>query len=141
MPALSAEAQNINWMLSTFVEQTSGVEQAIAVSADGLLMAISSNLSRASADKMAAIVTGLRSLSDGAARVLGKGGLNQVIIELKDAYLLVASVGGGAAVGVVATRSCDLGLVGYEITVLSQRYAGILTPDLVSELKLSLVTA
>ena len=77
MPVLSAEAQNINWMLSTFVEQTSGVEQAIAVSADGLLMAISSNLSRASADKMAAIVTGLRSLSDGAARVLGKGGLEQ----------------------------------------------------------------
>lgn len=140
MRALSPEAQHVNWMLTTFVQEIPGIEQAIAVSADGLLMAISSNLDRGAADKMAAIVTGMRSLADGASRVLGKGGLNQVIIELRSAYLFISSIGGGSALGVVASRGCDLGLVGYETTILTQRFGGSLTPDLISELKISLVS-
>jgi uncharacterized protein len=139
MMQLSKDAQNINWLMSSFVESTSGVDQAIAVSSDGLLMAISSNLDRANADKMAAIVTGMRSLSDGAARVLAKGGLNQVIVEMSDAYLFVAAISGGSSIGVVASRTCDLGLVGYEITMLVSRVGMQLTPDLIAELKNSLV--
>ncbi len=140
MAQLSQGSLNINWMLSNFVESTAGVEQAIAVSSDGLLMAISSNMERASADKMAAVVTGMRSLSDGAARVLAKGGLNQVIVEMAGAYLFVSSISGGSAVGVVAGRNCDLGLVGYEITVLVSRFATQLTPELIAEMKNALVT-
>jgi uncharacterized protein len=139
MMQLSKDAQNINWLMSSFVESTSGVDQAIAVSSDGLLMAISSNLDRANADKMAAIVTGMRSLSDGAARVLAKGGLNQVIVEMSDAYLFVAAISGGSSIGVVASRTCDLGLVGYEITMLVSRVGSQLTPELIAELKNSLV--
>jgi uncharacterized protein len=139
MQQLSKDAQNINWLLSSFVDQTAGVGQSIAVSSDGLLMAISSNLDRASADKLAAIVTGMRSLADGAARVLGKGGLNQVIVEMSDAYLFVAAISGGSSIGVVANRTCDLGLVGYEITMLVSRVGNQLTPDLIAELKNSLV--
>jgi uncharacterized protein len=139
MMQLSQDAQNINWLLSSFVESTNGVSQSIAVSSDGLLMAISSNLDRGSADKLAAIVTGMRSLSDGAARVLGKGGLNQVIIEMSDAYLFVAAISGGSSIGVVADRTCDLGLVGYEITMLVSRVGTQLTPELIAELKNSLV--
>ena len=138
--ALSQGSLNINWMLTNFVESTAGVEQAIAVSSDGLLMAISSNLDRPSADKMAAIVTGMRSLSDGAARVLSKGGLNQVIVEMAGAYLFVSSISGGSAIGVVASRNCDLGMVGYEITVLVSRFATQLTPELIAEMKNALVT-
>jgi uncharacterized protein len=140
MAQLSQGSVNINWMLSNFVETTVGVEQAIAVSSDGLLMAISSNLERSSADKMAAVVTGMRSLSDGAARVLNKGGLNQVIVEMAGAYLFVSAISGGSAVGVVSSRNCDLGLVGYEITVLVSRFATQLTPELIAEMKNALVT-
>jgi uncharacterized protein len=136
---LSQDAQNINWLLSNFVDSTPGVEQAIAVSSDGLLMAISSNLDRGSADKLAAIVTGMRSLADGAARVLAKGGLNQVIVEMSDAYLFVAAISGGSSVGVIAGRNCDLGLVGYEITMLVSRVGNQLSPELIAELKNSLV--
>ncbi len=136
---LSAQATEARNMLTVFVEQTSGVEQCIAVSADGLLVAISSNLERGGADKLAAIVTGLRSLSDGAARLLGKGGLNQVVVEMKSGYLFVTSIGGGAAFGVMASRSSDLGLVGYELVLLVDRMRVHLTPELISELKHSLV--
>ncbi len=135
---LTSQVKNVNWLMSRFVSDTVGVEQAIAVSSDGLLMAISSNLDRASADKMAAIVTGMRSLSDGAARVLGKGGMSQVLVEMHDAYLFIATISGGSSLGVVTSKNADLGLVGYEITLLVQRVGTQLSPELVSELKHSL---
>lgn len=140
-PNISSQVRNVNWLMSRFVGETVGVEQAIAVSSDGLLMAISSNLDRANADKMAAIVTGMRSLSDGASRVLGKGALNQVLIEMRNAYLFVAAISGGSSIGVVAEKSCDLGLVGYEITLLVQRVGSQLTPELIAELKNSLMVS
>jgi uncharacterized protein len=135
---ISSQVKNVNWLMTRFVSDTVGVEQAIAVSSDGLLMAISSNLDRGSADKMAAIVTGMRSLSDGASRVLGKGGVNQVIIEMRQAYLFIASISGGSSLGVVTAKNADLGLVGYEVTLLVQRVGTQLTPELITELKNSL---
>ena len=136
--AISQQAHNINWLLSSFSTQTDGVEQAIAVSSDGLLMAISSNLDRASADKIAAIVTGIRSLADGASRLLGKWHLHQVIIEMDASFLFVSAISGGATLGVVAARDCDLGLIGYETALLVQRVGGQLTPELIAELKTTL---
>lgn len=133
-------AQDINWMLTNFSRNTPGVDQCIAVSSDGLLMATASNLDRASADKMAAIVTGLRSLADGASKVLNTGGLAQVIIEMGTAYLFVSAISGGATLGVVTARDADLGLIGYEITMLVQRVGTQLTPELVAELKSSLAS-
>lgn len=135
---LSPQASNVNWLMTKFVTETPGVEQAIAVSSDGLLMAISSNLDRAAADKLAAIVTGMRSLADGAARVLGKGSMQQVLIEMGHAYLFVAAISGGSSLGAVASKASDLGLVGYEIALLVQRVGAQLTPELITELKSAL---
>ncbi len=136
--ALQARVNDFNWLLSSFAENTTGVEQAICVSADGLLMAMSSSLDRASADKLAAIVSGLRSLSDGASRVMGRGGVNQVIVEMKEGYLFASSIGHGSSLGVLTTRTVDLGLVGYAMTLFVQRVGAQLTPELITELKNSL---
>src|SRR5690348_2970619 len=119
--ASAPDTRDVNWLLTNFVAETTGVTQSIAVSSDGLLMAMSSNLDRASADRLAAIVAGLRSLADGAARVMGAGGVAQVIVEMHDAYLFVAAISDGSALGVVTARDANLGLVGYEMTVLVER--------------------
>jgi len=132
---MSTSAKNFNWLLSSFVESTIGVEEAIAVSSDGLLMAVSSNMDRAGADKLAAIVSGLRSLADGASRIMGKGALNHVIIEMNKGFLLVATISGGASLGVTTSKNCDLGQIGYDMTLLIERVGSSLTPELVTELK------
>jgi predicted regulator of Ras-like GTPase activity (Roadblock/LC7/MglB family) len=132
---MSTSAKNFNWLLSSFVESTIGVEEAIAVSSDGLLMAVSSNMDRAGADKLAAIVSGMRSLADGASRIMGKGALNHVIIEMNKGFLLVATISGGSSLGVTTSKSCDLGQIGYDMTLLIERVGGSLTPELVTELK------
>src|SRR5262249_18577278 len=120
-------------------EKTPGVEQAVAVSSDGLLLAMSATLDRAAADRLAAIITGMRALSHGASGELRKGPVVQVLIEMTHAYLFVSSISDGSTLGVVAGKQCDLGLVGYEIAMLVDRVGSQLTPSLVVELKNSLV--
>ena len=136
-PLLSTTASNVNWLLSQFAANTTGVEHAIAVSSDGLLMAISSDMDRATADRIAAIITGMRSLAEGTSRLLNAGGVQQVIVELGVSFFFVASISGGAALGVVAEKNCDLGHVGYEIALLVERVGSQLTPELIAELKSS----
>ena len=82
---LSDQANNVNWLMANFVRTTPGVEQAVAVSSDGLLIAMSTDIDRASADKLAAIITGMRALAHGAANELGKGPVLQVLVEMANA--------------------------------------------------------
>jgi len=137
--SLSHEANNVNWLMANFVERTPGVDQAVAVSSDGLLLAMSTTVDRPAADRMAAIITGMRALAQGAAAELHRGPVVQILIEMAEAYLFVSSISGGSTLGVVAGKDCDLGLVGYEITMLVNRMGAQLTPVLVVELKSSLV--
>ena len=136
---VSSGVRDVNWLLDNFVHHTTGVEQAVAVSSDGLLMAASARLGRSEADKLAAMISGLTSLSLSASRLLGKGPLRQVITEFHHGYLLVSSISGGSCLGVVTPADCDLGLVGYEAIMLVQRMGALLTPELVVELKASLL--
>ncbi len=135
---LSPRACDVNWLLDDFVAHTVGVEQAVGVSSDGLLMAISAPLRRADADKLAAMISGMISLARSASRLLTKGPLRQVITEFGQGYLLVSAMGAGSCLGVVTEQGCDLGIVGYESTVLVRRIGALLTPELITELKTSL---
>ena len=40
MPQLSPAATNVSWLISNFVERVPGVDEAVVVSSDGLLMAV-----------------------------------------------------------------------------------------------------
>ena len=56
---LSKEVKNFNWLLDNFVTSSAGVCDAVAVSSDGLLMAMSHTLDRAGAERVAAIISGM----------------------------------------------------------------------------------
>ena len=135
---LSAEAQNFNWLLGKFAAETAGVLEAIAVSSDGLLMAMSAGQDRASADRLAAITSGITSLSGGAARAYQLGELNKVIIDMAQGYLLVSAISSGSVLGVIAAKTANLGNIAYEMTLFSTRAGAALTPQLINELKNSL---
>lgn len=135
MQSVTDQARGFNWLLNGFVEKTSGVTDALTVSADGLLMAMSSTLSRASAEQLAAIISGMVSLGNGTSGVFGFDGLEQVIVGMRRGYLFVSAISDGSCLGVVAGKTCDIGLVGYQTTLLVERAGTVLTPDLVSELK------
>lgn len=132
---LSPEAQTFNWLLDSFTSSTAGVREAIAVSADGLLMAMSNIADRANAERLAAVVSGLTSLAGGAANWYALGGLNRVVIDMTGGYLLVTAISAGSVLGVIADRSASLGTVAYEMTLFASRAGGALTPRLIAELK------
>src|SRR3954451_6187382 len=132
---LSAEAKTFNWLLDSFTSGTAGVVEAIAVSSDGLLMAMSAIKDRPNAERLAAVVSGLTSLSGGAASWYRLGALNRVIIDMADGYLLDTAISAGSVLGVIADRSANLGTLAYEMTLFATRAGGALTPRLIAELK------
>jgi predicted regulator of Ras-like GTPase activity (Roadblock/LC7/MglB family) len=138
MTQLSKDAQNLNWLVSNFVKKVPGVVHTIVVSADGLLIAVSDDLDRATADQLAAVASGLSSLTQGAARYFGGGRVNQTVVEMDKGFLFVMSVSDGSGLAVLATLDCDIGLVGYEMALLVARAGDVLTPDLRAELQAAL---
>ena len=112
-----------------------GVDEAVAVSSDGLLMAHSDGLDMKGAERLAAIVSGLTSLARSASHHYEFDGFKLVMIEMRRGFLLVSSISDGCCLGVVATSQCDLGLVGHEIATLCDRFGELLTPQIVDELK------
>ncbi|MFI5839362.1 roadblock/LC7 domain-containing protein [Catenuloplanes sp. NPDC051500] len=135
MSTLSTEAKTFNWLLDTFASGTAGVVQAIAVSSDGLLMAMTTAQERANSERLAAVVSGLTSLAAGAAGCYPLGGLNRVILDMDEGYLLVTSISAGSALGVIAERSANLGTLAYEMTLFANKAGDALTPTLINELK------
>ena len=135
MQTMSEGARSFSWLLNGFVEKTAGVSDAVAVSADGLLMAMSSSLDRASAEQLAAIISGMVSLGNGVSGCFGFDGLEQVIVTMRRGFLFMSAISDGSCLGVVADKGCDMGLVGYQTTLLVERAGTVLTPALVAELR------
>ncbi len=137
---LSAQARNFNWLLTSFVEGTSGVTLAVAVSSDGLLMAMSNSIDRAAAEQLSAIIAGMTSLAESTARCFGARRARPG--DHRHAGRVPLRV-----VGVrreqprrVASRGCDIGSVGYQMMLLVERVGVGAEPALVAELKESVLT-
>ena len=127
--------QDLGWLLANFADRVPGVAHAVAVSADGLLLAASRDLPRDRADQLAAIASGLVSLTQGAARCFDAGGVVQTVVEMDSGIVLLMSISDGSCLAVLASPSCDIGLIGYEMTLLVDRVGQLLTPELRSELQ------
>ncbi len=136
---LSPSAKEVHWLMEDLVERVPAVRAALAVSADGLLMARSNTLDRVGSEHLAAVVAGFRSLGEGAAPAIGVGQPEQVVLVASAGFLVVSPVGQGSALGVIAGKPCDLGLIGYELALAATRLAAALTPALMTELKRSVL--
>jgi predicted regulator of Ras-like GTPase activity (Roadblock/LC7/MglB family) len=140
MAQLSSEARNLNWLVANFAKATPGVAHAMVVSADGLPVAVSEHLDRPRADQLAAIASGLASLTQGASRCFDGGLVTQTVVEMDRGFLFVMSISDGSSLTVLASSSCNVAVVAYEMTVLVARAGDVLTPSLRAELQAILPT-
>ena len=138
MTQLSADARNLNWLVGNFARATPGVAHAMVVSADGLPVAVSERLDRPRADQLAAIASGLASLTVGASRCFGGALVKQTVVEMEGGFMFVMSISDGSCLTVLAASSCNVGVVAYEMAVLVARAGDVLTPSLRAELQASL---
>lgn len=132
---LSVEARNLGFLVNDLVRRVPGLNEAVVLSADGLLMAMTDRLDREGADRLAAVASGLIGLAYGVATRFGGGRVNEVIVEMEHALLLVTGIGDGSALATVADAGCDIGLVGYEMAVFVEQVGAVLTPELRAELQ------
>jgi hypothetical protein len=124
----TAPHDELGWLLDRFVERTIGVAHSVVVSADGLHLAGSTGLPRERGEQLAAVVSGLASLTVGASMILDAGEVQQTLVEMSNGYLLVMAVGDGAHLAVLSAAGSDLGQVGYEMALLVERVGAALSP-------------
>ena len=129
----SSRPGQFGWLLTNFVEHVPGVSNAVAVSSDGLLLTSSEGLPRDRADQLAAVASGLLSLTRGAARVFGAGEVVQTVVEMELGCMLLMAIADGSCLAVLASPRCDMGLVAYEMTLLVDRAGELVTPQLRSQ--------
>jgi predicted regulator of Ras-like GTPase activity (Roadblock/LC7/MglB family) len=108
-------SRDLAWLLSGLVDRVPDTRSALLLSSDGLRKA-AHGLDDDGADHLAAIASGMFSLARNAGARLGGGdGVRQVVAELDDCLLFVSAAGSGAVLAVVAGKSADPGVLGYEM--------------------------
>ena len=135
---LSQTARDFNWLINAFTERVPGVTHAVVVSSDGMLVAMSDHLPRDSADQLAAVTSGLLSVTSGAARIFDGDDVRQTVVEMGRGYYLVMSIRDGSILAALAGKEADVGVVGYEMAKLAKQAGEYLTPALRAELQRSL---
>jgi len=129
------QPSDLGWAITKFTRDAPGVAHAIVVSSDGLLLTSSERLPRDRADQLAAVASGLVSLTHGAARCFEAGTVRETMVVMDGGTVLLMSISDGSSLAVLASRDCDLGLVGFEMVNLVGRLGTMLTPELRSELQ------
>ncbi|MFE9770936.1 roadblock/LC7 domain-containing protein [Streptomyces sp. NPDC005931] len=152
---LSSEARNLHWLLTNLVEEVPGIQSVAVVSSDGLLL-LSSDAARiaeareprsgartgprGSAADLATIVSGIGSLTVGAARLMDSGPVKHTMVAMDEGSLFVMSISDGSLLGVHGSADCDMSVVAYHMALFVGRAGHVLTPELRSELRASLET-
>jgi predicted regulator of Ras-like GTPase activity (Roadblock/LC7/MglB family) len=120
--------RDLGWMLDSFAERAPDVSHAIAISADGLMVAATRALPPDRADQLAATGSGLVSLLRGAAAFFDAGAVISNVTQLEGGFMFSMAFNDGASLLVLATPTCDVGKVSYEMTELANRIGETLTP-------------
>ncbi|RKN40449.1 roadblock/LC7 domain-containing protein [Streptomyces hoynatensis] len=149
--ALSSGGQDLHWLLRRLVDQVPGVVSVAVVSADGLPL-LSSESARAqesgrprhsmtgplgAAADLATVVSGLGSLTTGAASLMEGGQVRQTLVAMEAGNLLVMTISDGSLLGVYTEPEADMSVVTYHMALFVGHAGHLLTPQLRAELRQS----
>ncbi|MDX3537175.1 roadblock/LC7 domain-containing protein [Streptomyces sp. MB09-01] len=150
---LSTQARNLQWLLTDLVEEVPGVNSVAVVSSDGLLLLSSDPATggagepraeagpkgpRGASADLATIVSGLGSLTSGAAALMDTGSVKQTMVAMEHGSVFVMAISDGSLLGVHATPDCDMSVVAYHMALFVGRAGHVLTPEVRSELRQSM---
>jgi predicted regulator of Ras-like GTPase activity (Roadblock/LC7/MglB family) len=121
--------RSLDWLLENLLKKTPGARHALVLSRDGLKLCLTSGLSLDQADQLAAIASGIQSLSHGASIEFGdgSGGVRQSMTEFYGGILFIVEAGAGAHLAMVATEDADVGLIGHNMNELVEQLGEYLT--------------
>jgi predicted regulator of Ras-like GTPase activity (Roadblock/LC7/MglB family) len=129
-----AYRQDLNWLVTEFTTRVEDVAHAVVVSADGVPLALSAGIPLRAVEQLAAIISGLTSLMQGAARVFEGGSATQALVEMDGGLMFVKAISDGSSLAVLTAPECDTRQVSYEMTLLVEAVGELLTPAVRAEL-------
>jgi predicted regulator of Ras-like GTPase activity (Roadblock/LC7/MglB family) len=129
-----AYRQDLNWLVTEFTTRVEDVAHAVVVSADGVPLALSAGIPLPAVEQLAAIISGLTSLMQGAARVFEGGAPMQAMVEMDGGLMFVKAISDGSCLAVLTAPECDTRQVSYEMTLLVEAVGELLTPAVRAEL-------
>jgi len=129
-----AYRQDLNWLVTEFTTRVEDVAHAVVVSADGVPLALSAGIPLLAVEQLAAIISGLTSLMQGAARVFEGGAPMQALVEMDGGLMFVKAISDGSCLAVLTAPECDTRQVSYEMTLLVEAVGELLTPAVRAEL-------
>jgi predicted regulator of Ras-like GTPase activity (Roadblock/LC7/MglB family) len=65
----------------------------------------------------------------------------QTIVEMRQGYLFLMSISDGSCLAVLAAPNCQMDVIAYEMSMLVERMASRLTPELRAQLAAAAVQA
>ncbi|MFC4001805.1 roadblock/LC7 domain-containing protein [Prauserella oleivorans] len=117
----------LDWLLDDLLQQVAGADRAVVLSADGLLIGRSSNLSEEDGEHLSAVASAFQSLARGTGRHFGGGQVRQTVVEMDHAFLFVTAAGRGACLALLTTEDADMGLVAYAMNMMVKRVGAALS--------------
>lgn len=136
---ITSAAENLNWLLARLVDSVPGIKQAVVVSSDGLALAKSEDVDRETAERLAAVSSGMIGLAYGSAGRFGAGPVSNVIVEMQRGWLFVTGIRDGSLICCLTEKDIDMGAIAFEMSIFVQRVGESLTPEVRQELKALLV--
>ena len=115
-PAL--DPQDPDRLLTDFAERVPGVLRAAAVTADGVLIAVSDRTQPDQLEQLSAITSALISLASATARIFDGGAVTQALVTMARSTLVIMAIDQGASLAVLTIATADLDMVAYEMTML-----------------------
>lgn len=119
--------RDLDWLLDELVERAVGAQHAIVLSADGLPIGKSKDITTEDAEHLSAIASAFQSLAQGTGRQFKGGRVLQTVVEMEHAYLFVTAAGEGACMAVLAAEDADVGMIAYEMNSRIKRVGQFLT--------------
>ncbi|MFD7019955.1 roadblock/LC7 domain-containing protein [Streptomyces sp. NPDC059161] len=115
-------SDDLSWMLEDALQIPHALH-AVLISADGLQMSRTAEVDRGDADKVAAAVSGLQSLSRAVSFFCGDHGANwrQTLIEFDGGWVFLNAAGGGSYLAVAASAEVDMQDITYRMQQLVSR--------------------
>lgn len=96
------------------IRQREGVEAAVVLGRDGLLIDSQSTM-ELDAEGLAARIPGIVASADEIGDTTGKGTMRIALVEHENGYAVVSSVGDDALMCVLTTHAADLGSLLYDV--------------------------
>ena len=117
----TGESTGLGWLLDDLVARTGHVQQAVLLTADGLVGSASRGMVRRDIEHLSAVCAGFHSLAKEAGDRFAAGSVRQTMVMLDNAFLFITPAGDGSRLAVLSDIETDVGQLAHEMALLVRR--------------------